>query len=184
MQRPSSDEGHEMWLNAPENFTISEQCAPFCLFCCSFFFVCFLFWFFFFFLVLFSLEWTDPLRQDLYKVDHPLFWSLCSGAKSVCTGSNTHIRCHKVKIEWWRWEWTIKGKKCQGRATCFCHVICPYAVKAEQMSLSTGSGRPGSLGIHGPVKSYMIKGKTAESAVRERGSQTPPAIRHLKAQWN
>lgn len=75
-----------------------------------------------------------------------------------------------------------KGRNVTGGQLVFRHVIFPYAVKAEQMSLSIGRGRPRGLGdtvgIRGPVKSYMIKGKTVESAVvwcserRKRGSNS------------
>lgn len=32
-----------------------------------------------------------------------------------------------------------KGSKCHGRATCFCHLLLPYAAAAEQMSPTIGS---------------------------------------------
>lgn len=72
---------------------------------------------------------------------------MCSGRRSVSIGSNTHTYSGtELKLSGGVESELSKGRNVMGGQLVFCHVIFPYAVKAEQMSLSIGRGRPGGLG--------------------------------------
>lgn len=99
--------------------------------------------------------WTAPLW---IKVDSSVLWFTCGGARTVSTGSDTHARVHvhthtnthtqsdtELKLSGGAESELSKERNVMGGQLVFCHVIFPYAVKAEQMSPSIGRGRPGGL---------------------------------------
>lgn len=69
------------------------------------------------------------------------------GGRSVSIGSSTHTltRGERLKLSGGAESEVSKGRNVRGGQLVFCHVIFPYAVKAEQMSLGIGRGRPGGL---------------------------------------